>query len=235
VELKRNDILLLVPIIFIAGLATGYLLWGGQPSVELVEPTPIALNPTSLPPTSIPPTPIPTQSEAVQRIEVSLDDDPVLGPEDAPITIVEFSDFRCGFCRRFFQETFQPLLDAYPSQIRFVYRDFPVVGGFDAALAAECAHEQGAFWEYHNKLFSGELALGQSAYLQYAEDLDLDIDEITECIESERYADEVNADTQYASDLGVRGTPMFFINGIPLVGAQPLEIFMQIIDGELGE
>ena len=69
-ELKRNDILLLVPLIFIAGLATGYLLWGGQPSVELVEPTPIALNPTS----------IPTQSVAIQRIDVSLDDDPVLGP-----------------------------------------------------------------------------------------------------------------------------------------------------------
>lgn len=220
-ELERRHIFLLLPLFFIAGLASGYLLWGRQPSDEVASPTPQVLNPT--------------QPLDIQRVNVSVDDDPVLGPEDAPITIIEFSDFRCGFCRKFFQETFQELLNAYPNQIQFVYRDFPVVGGFDAALAAQCAHEQGSFWEFHNLLFSGELELGQSAYLQYAEDLDLDIGSMTECVESERYADEVNADAQYASALGVRGTPMFFVNGIPLVGAQPLANFMQVIDSELGE
>ena len=220
-ELERRHIFLLLPLFFIAGLASGYLLWGRQPTDEVAPPSPQVLNPT--------------QPQEIQRIDVSVDDDPVLGPEDAPITIIEFSDFRCGYCRKFFQETLQVLLDSYPDQIQFVYRDFPVVGGFDAALAAQCAHEQGAFWEFHNLLFSGELALGQSAYLQYAEDLNLDLDTMTECIEGERYADEVNADAQYASALGVRGTPMFFVNGIPLVGAQPLVNFTQVIDMELGE
>lgn len=216
-ELKRNQIFLLLPLFFIAGLASGYLLWGRQASNEVAPPSPQGLNP----------------NQGFQRIDVSIDDDPALGPEDAPITIIEFSDFRCGYCRKFFQETLQELLDSYPDQIQFVYRDFPVVGGFDAALAAQCAHEQGAFWEFHNLLFSGELTLGQSAYLQYAEDLGLDIGTMTECIEGERYADEVNADAQYAAALGVRGTPMFFVNGIPMVGAQPLANFLRVIDSEL--
>jgi hypothetical protein len=78
---------------------------------------------------------------------------PELGPPDAPITIIEFSDFTCGYCRKFHLETFNQLLDTYPDQIRFVYRNFPVVGGAEAALASLCAGEQGKYWEYHNLIF----------------------------------------------------------------------------------
>lgn len=167
------------------------------------------------------------------RLDVSVDDDPALGPDDAPITIIEFSDFACQFCRRFHQETFQLLMDAYPGQIRFVYRDFPVVGGFEAAQAAECADEQGFFWEYHDLLFTGTQGLSRSAYEQYAEDLGMDTDVFTTCLDEERYKSEVTNDANYASSLGISGTPTFFINGIPLVGAQPLGNFKQVIDGEL--
>jgi protein-disulfide isomerase len=167
-------------------------------------------------------------------MEIDEDDDPVLGNDDAPITIIEFSDFRCPYCKRFQQETFAELLAGYPDQIRFIYRDFPVVGGFEAAVASECADEQGDYWAYHDLLFSGEQPeLSKEAYLAYAEKLALDLEEFESCLDDGRYASEVEADAVYAAGLGVTGTPTFFINGIPLIGAQPLSVFAQIIDSEL--
>ena len=168
------------------------------------------------------------------RLEIDEDDDPVLGPDNAPITIVEFSDFRCPYCQRFRIETLDQLLAAYPGQIRFIYRDFPVVGGFEAAVASECADEQGEYWAYHDLLFSGESAdLSNETFLAYGETLELDLDAFSSCLDEELIASEVEADAMYAAGLGVTGTPTFFVNGIPLVGAQPMEVFAQIIDAEL--
>src|SRR5690606_35254580 len=96
--------------------------------------------------------PTPTPPPAVLD-NVSADDDPAIGPEDAPVVIVEFSDFRCPYCKRFRDETLPVLLEEYGDQIRVVYRDFPVVGGEVAAIAAECANKQGEFWAYHDALF----------------------------------------------------------------------------------
>jgi len=167
--------------------------------------------------------------------ETQSSNQPELGPPDAPITIIEFSDFTCGYCRKFHLETFNQLLDTYPDQIRFIYRNFPVVGGFEAALASLCAGEQGKYWEYHDLLFTGDLAMGRSAYLQYAEKLGLDTEALSECIDSERFTYQVEADYTYARSMGISGTPAFLINGIPVVGAQPLEVFIQIIDAELNK
>ncbi|OGO16753.1 MAG: hypothetical protein A2Z14_05520 [Chloroflexi bacterium RBG_16_48_8] len=171
------------------------------------------------------------------RFDISIEGQPVLGPEDAPVVIVEFSDFNCGFCRKWHQETFQPLLDAYPEQIHFVYRDYPILSeeSFNASVAVECAYEQGAFWEYHDRLFTRSETKGLETYLLFAQELGLDIQDFQVCLESERAEGEVLRDAQFASDLGIRGTPTFFINGIPMVGAQPLETFTSIIDQELGE
>lgn len=102
-----------------------------------------------------------------------------------------------------------------------------------AAQAAECADEQGAFWEYHDALFSSKLELGDSAYRQYADELGLDSEALVSCVEAGRFADEVQADARYAAGLGVSGTPTFFVNGIPLVGAQPLSEFKRVIESEL--
>src|SRR3990172_4837897 len=104
---------------------------------------------------------------------------------------------------------------------------------FVAAQAANCAAEQGDYWDYHGALMTGELGLGREAYTQYADLLGMDQMELLACIDSKRYAGEVEADARYAASLGVSGTPTFFINGIPLVGAQPLAQFSQIIDAEL--
>lgn len=216
----------LLPVAFVAGLAAGYLFWGRGTVPPSNPATPVAVAEETTP----------GSPEEPKRFEISTDDDPSLGPEDAPITIVEFSDFRCPYCGVFHRETFAALMAQYPDQIHFVYRDFPVVGGFEAALAAECADEQGAFWEFHNLLFSGEFAnLNRDAYAAYAEKLDLDVEDLLACVDEERYSEEVEADARYASGLGITGTPTFFINGIPMVGAQPLEAFIQVIELELGE
>jgi protein-disulfide isomerase len=213
----------LLPLTFIVGLATGYLFWGRSTRAPLASATNR-----------------PTQAAAVApasgertRLDVSLDDDPRLGPEDAPITIIEFSDFNCSFCRRWHEETYQALLETYPGQILFVYRDFPVVGGYVAAQAANCAVEQDAFWEYHDALFSNGSADDGVDFGAIATQLGLDAEALVACIESGRYTAEVEADFREGADLGVSGTPTFFINGIPLVGAQPLLAFTEIIDGEL--
>ena len=223
---RRTVYSALLPVAFVTGLAAGYLFWGR----DTIPPA----NPAA--PVAVVEETAPGSLEQPTRFEISTDDDPSLGPEDAPITIVEFSDFRCPYCSVFHVETFDALMATYPDQIHFVYRDFPVVGGFEAALAAECANEQGAFWEYHDLLFSGEYPnLDRDAFAAYAEQLDLDVQDLLACVDEERYSEEVEADARYASGLGITGTPTFFINGIPMVGAQPLEAFIQIIEYELGE
>lgn len=169
-------------------------------------------------------------------LEVSVDDDPAFGPEDAPITIVEFSDFRCGFCGRFHAQTYGPLMEQYEGLIRFVYRDFPVVGGERAALAAECVHDQGEdlFWEYHDVLFANQQSLtSDEALVSLAADLGVDTEALATCLADEVHADEVQKDFADGMALGVRGTPAFFINGRAVIGAQPLAVFQQIIDAEL--
>jgi protein-disulfide isomerase len=227
---------ILLPFTFAAGIAAGYLIWGRSlPATENPQATQAAQNPAAAPTASErDPTDdeTPTQAEVI-RFDIGVDDDPVLGPSDAPITIIEFSDFNCGYCRRFHTETFGALLEAFPGQIRFVYRDFPVVGGYDAALAAQCAHEQGAFWDFHDLLFTGDLGHDRASYLTYANTIGLDESAFETCLDEERYADEVEADAQEIANLGARGTPTFFINGIPIVGALPLEEFISLIDAEL--
>ena len=132
---------------------------------------------------------------------------------------------------------YSQLIETYGEQIRFVYRDFPLASihsnANSAANAANCAHEQGVFWEYHDMLFSMEQGLGNGAYLDYASQLDIDQADFQECLDSSRYEAEVQADFDFAAELGVRSTPTFFINGIAVVGAQPFEIFQQVIEREL--
>jgi protein-disulfide isomerase len=161
---------------------------------------------------------------------------PARGPSAAPITIVEFSDYQCPFCRRWHAEVSQELFAAYPGQIRLVYRNLPLTSihpdAFSAAEAALCAGDQQAFWDYHDKLFGGEL-LGTGVYLQYARDLNLDLKAFEACLDDRKYQDTIQSDSDFAINLGVRSTPTFFVNGLAIVGAQPLEVFRQVIDKEL--
>lgn len=227
----------LVVLAFGVGLMLGYVLWGGDKVVTVAAPAPEADQPSvqqNQPPVQQQAA-APSEPEAPVRYDIPTDGYPSLGPADAPITIVEFSDYQCPYCRRFHQQTFQALFDAYPGQIRFVYRNLPVTGGSEpvnSAMAALCANEQGVFWEYHDKLFSSD-QLGWEIYRQYAEELELDLDEFAECYESGRQEEVIAADVSFSSNIGVRSTPTFFINGLAFVGAQPLVNFQQVIDQEL--
>ncbi len=164
-----------------------------------------------------------------------VDDDPYLGAEDAPVVIVEFSDFFCSYCKRHFDQTFAPLLENYGEYIRYVYRDFarltPESG--PASEAAQCAFEQGKFWEFRADFFSNQESLGRDFYLETAAKHELDIDEYTACIDERRYLDEVEIDGLDGQLAGIRGTPGFFINGQILSGAQPYNIFERMTQREL--
>lgn len=164
-----------------------------------------------------------------------VDDDPYLGAEDAPIVIVEFSDFFCTYCKRHFDQTFAPLLENYGEYIRYVYRDFARLTpeSTSAAAAAQCAFAQGKFWEFHGAFFDNQGELGYDFYLKTAEDYELDIEEYTACLDEGRYIDEVDIDGFDGQIAGVRGTPGFFINGQILSGAQPYSIFERMIQREL--
>lgn len=172
-------------------------------------------------------------------VSVSVDDDPAWGPEDAPVVMVEFSDFQCPFCGRFHQETYPRIREVYGDRIRFVYRDLPLPqihpDAIRAAQAAECADEQGAFWDYHDLIFSNQQDLSRTALGGFAAQLELDIEGFNECLDSGRYEQEVASDMQAADSYGIRGTPTFFINGRPIVGAQPFEVFAAAIDEELAK
>lgn len=205
-----------VPLAFAAGVALGYLVWGRQ-TAPAAAPSPQANEP--------------------RRYEISTDDDPQVGPRDAPILLIEFSDYNCPYCRKWHRETFPSLMASYPDQIRFVYRDLPVVGGgqvgLEAAQAANCAGDQGAYWDFHDALMSARYGLSRQAYLQYASDLALDTAALEECLESRYHEQEVLADRAYALQWGIRSTPTFFLNGIPIIGAQPAAVFQQVIEQEL--
>ncbi|MCL5428395.1 MAG: DsbA family protein [Chloroflexi bacterium] len=241
-EIKKHHLYGAVGLLI--GVAFGYLLWGAT-AAPVTAAT--AADPTSAPSIigeatdqSSEVNDLASQIESLPRYEVPISgDDAVLGSEDAPITIVEFADFQCPYCQRHAQETYPRLVEQYGDQIRFVYKDFPLTSihaeAFPAAVAGLCAQEQDAFWDFHDLIFSGRLELSRVTYLAYAEELGLDGEAFTTCIDDQTYAQSVQEDYNLGADLGVSSTPTFFINGIAVVGAQPFEVFAEIIDYELGK
>ncbi len=238
--LKNPNLLyMLLPLVFVLGLGAGFLIWGQKAAragaIVAGEATRItgqqATQQAGQQATQT------AVQKAFRRYDVPVDDDPILGAANAPITIIEFSDYQCPYCLQWHQQVLGRLREAYPDQVRIVYRDFPLTSihpeAEPAAEAANCANEQGAFWQYHDKLFSGQYSLSTQTYQQYATDLGLDLVKFNDCINTHRFQAEVQADLDFAVNLGVRSTPTFFINGIAVVGAQPFDIFKQVIDKEL--
>lgn len=218
----------LVILAFAVGILVGYVAWGRGDRGAIT----VAAQPPS---GQVVEAPQPTQNPYA-RYDIPVDGYPSFGPNDAPITIVEFSDFQCPFCRRFHDETYQSLLDAYPGQIRFVYRNLPLTSihpsAMPAAIASLCANDQNAYWDFHKKLFSNE-ALDEATYIQYATDLGLDVETFTACLSSGKHDEFIKQDMDFSLGLGVQSTPTFFVNGLAVVGAQPLSSFTQLIDKEL--
>jgi protein-disulfide isomerase len=168
-------------------------------------------------------------------VDVSVDDDPFLGAENAQVTLIEFGDFRCGYCRRFSDETLQQLLTTYEGRLRYVYRDMPILGqeSENAAVAAECADDQGAFWQFHDYAYANQSLLSRETYLNFAREHELDLNRFTACLDNPATRQEVVADRQVAQQIGVTGTPGFFVNGRFISGAQPYDVFASVIDEEL--
>lgn len=178
----------------------------------------------------------PSLTDSDSRFEVTASSDYFRGGAEASVEIIEFGDFNCGFCGRFHKETYGRIAETYGDQVRFVYRDFPILAetSVTAAVAARCAGEQGRFWEYHDLLFENQGVFNQNgAFAGFAEQLELNLDDFNTCLEEQRHIDDIAADYQFAQSLGIRGTPAFFINGRPISGAQPYEVFAAVIDEEL--
>ncbi len=205
------------PIVgFAFGFAIATALWKYGPlAVPAVAPAPLAAsnNIPGMPPARF----------------VPINGRPTRGPENAPITIVEFTDYECPYCRRYVNETYPSIQANHGDEVRYVIRNFPLRSihphAQKAAEAAECAYDQGRFWEYHDKLFEEAPALQVVKLKEYAGELGLNEAAFAQCLDSGSKEPIVEADFQDAVALGLRGTPGFFVNGRALYGAQPYRMF----------
>lgn len=198
-------------LVFVLGFGLGFLLRGGLTGSRVVY------------------------SGAMTEVEGR----EALGPEDAPVTVVEYTDYECSFCQRYNQTILPRILEAYEGRIRYLVRHFPLGQihrrATRAAQAAVCAEEQGAFWEYHDLLFKGTQGLTEEGFQSYASQAQLDLGQFGDCMASGESAQVVRDDLERGINYGVTGTPAFFINGRVVFGAQPVETFQRIIDAALEE
>lgn len=220
-----TGLVVVLAILLVVSLLTGG--FSGNTSGNVVAPSnPSAGNnqPNNLPPINM---------------EALVDDDATRGDSNAPVTIVEFSDYECPFCARFYSETEGLIQSNYidTGKVKFVYRDFPLNSihpqAQKAAEAAECAGEQGKYWEMHEKLFTQGVSGGVASFKQYAADIGLDTGEFNSCLDSGRMAGEVAKDLRDGQGAGITGTPGFIINGKLVSGAQPFSVFQQEIEAAL--
>jgi protein-disulfide isomerase len=169
-------------------------------------------------------------------VEVSAEGAPFKGPQSAPITIVEFSDFQCSYCKRVLNVLNQ-VLERYPDQVKLAFRDFPILNihphAQKAAEAAHCAAEQGKFWEYHDLLFEKQDEIPTIDFAEPAKALGLELVSFQACLDSQKYKEKVERNYADGVKAGVSGTPAFFINGRLVSGAQPFEAFKAVVDEEL--
>lgn len=231
-ESSRSNLLIPAAIVIAGVVIAAAVLYGGGFKGK-----------TSVPGAGQTPPPVVTGSLA--------DDDPALGDPNAPVTFVEFGDFQCPFCNRFFREAEAQIIERYvkTGKVRFVYRDFAFLGAESnaAAEAAECADEQGKFWPYHDRLYNfiwdnyfGKNQNGENVGAfstenleRFASETGLDTGSFRECLTSHRYKVEVEKDTADGRAAGASGTPTAFINGKILVGALPFGQFEAAIEEAL--
>jgi protein-disulfide isomerase len=170
------------------------------------------------------------------------DDDAFLGEEDAPVTIVEFSEYQCPYCKRHFDQVMPQIKEKYidTGKVKYIFRDFPLEfhdQALPAALAAECAGDEGndKYFEMHDKLFENQADLSEEKIKELAEEIGLDMSSFDDCFDNETYKEEVEKDAADGKSIGVTGTPAFIINGWGLKGAQPFSEFEKLIEQELAK
>lgn len=195
--------------------------------------------------------PAPAEQPEIEPLDMNdlADDDAVLGDPNAPVTIVEFSEYQCPYCEKFYSDVYQELKEKYveTGKVKIVFRDFPLSfheGAYPAALAAECVRDQlgdEGYFKMHDKLFENQGVLSGDAQAVaislegFARDVEVDPDVYKECMASDKFQMEIFADVSFGQAAGISGTPSFLINGTLLVGAQPFENFEQIIEAELAK
>lgn len=186
-----------------------------------------------------------TPSGPVEIDPAKIANAPVKGQATAPITIIEFSDYQCPFCERFYSDALPQIVTEYidTGKAKLVYMNFPLSFHPEAEPAARAAlcfekvkgGSDGAYYDYHNKLFENQVSLSEANYKKWARDLGANGAQFDSCFDSGEFADVIQAEMTYGQSLGVTGTPGFFVNGIPLVGAQPFSAFKTVIEAELAK
>ena len=171
-------------------------------------------------------------------VEIELTDKEIsTGPKDAPVTMVEYTEFKCPFCRKS-QSTIDEVMNKYKGKVRLVFRNFPLPNhafSREAANAAYCADEQGKFWAYKDVLFEKQQEISEKNLLSWAENLKMDMSKFKKCYSEKKYDDLITRDVESAKTYGVNSTPTFYVNGVAIVGAQPTEEFEAVIDEELAK
>jgi protein-disulfide isomerase len=186
---------------------------------------------------------LPASGQVVGGKFIGVDDDPALGDANAKVTIIEFGDYQCPSCRMFWREVEPRLKKDYVNtgKVKLVFRDFPIVQihpeSIMAAMAVDCAIDQGKYWQYHDKVFLEQDKQGEDLVRfkvndlkKWGKDIGLDAAKFNECVDSNRYKDEVAKDKADGDGVGIQGTPTFFINGHVIGGAQPYPVFKKLID-----
>jgi protein-disulfide isomerase len=179
-----------------------------------------------------------TEPATVPMTTFDLTGAPTKGPAEAPVTIVEFSDFQCSFCLRA-NSTVAQVLEKYQGKVRLVFKHYPLVELHPAApsghRAALAAHEQGKFWEMHDRIFANQRGMTRQDFLGHAGALGLDMTKFIADLDGPRLQAVLDRDLGEGRKVGVEGTPTFFINGTPVVGSQPIDVFVKVIDKALAD
>lgn len=232
---------LLIPLLVLALIIGAYFLGVQTTKVKYLEEQATGTQAGSA--INDPNTPQPSPAPIVMEVETG--HLPIMGDEDAPVTMVEFSDFQCPFCKRFTDEAFQKIKEEYidTGKVKYAFRHYPLPShpnSSKAAEASECANEQGSFWEYHDVLFENQNEWSplspteaQNTFVTYAGNVELNTGQFESCLTSGKYAEAVEEDTQAAQAAQVTATPTAYINGQQVVGALPFDAFKTIFDEQL--
>lgn len=230
----------LVPVLLIIVVVMAFMMGTMWNKLQTLSNGGVGTATTGLQGNNVPQAPAPTVLTEDQIEKIANDGNPpTLGKSNAPVTIVEFSDLQCPFCKQFADATFGQIKSEYvdSGKVRIVYRHYPLRAihpdAANAGMAAECANEQGKFWEFHDEVYKNQTALSLDSLKKYATNIGLNKSRFDSCLDSQKYKATIEEDESLGNSVGVSGTPAFFINGKLISGAMPFDSFKTEIEAAL--